>query len=55
MLGRGLSCGGLGAANSGDVKVDWEPRPSFKHLNNADYTHNCRMGGIVGMCYFSQM
>ena len=30
-LGRGLSCRGLSAANGGEVKVNWEPRPSSKH------------------------
>ena len=29
--GRGLSHGGLIAANSGEDEVDWEPRPSSKH------------------------
>ena len=46
--GKGLSYGGLIAANSGEDKVEWEPImwtvPS-----------NCRLGSIVGMHYFSQM
>ena len=29
--GGGLSHGGLAAANSGEDKVDWEPRPLSKH------------------------
>ena len=29
--GGGLSHGGLIAANGGEDKVDWEPRPSSKH------------------------
>ena len=55
MLGKGLSHGGLTAANSGEVKVDWEPRPSFEHQIVGTVPGNCRMGGIIGICYFSQM
>ena len=31
MLGGGLSHGGLIAANGGEDKVDWEPRPTSEH------------------------
>ena len=55
MLGRGLSHGGLAAANGGEVKVNWEPRLSSKHQIVWTVPGNCRMGGIIGMCYFSQM
>ena len=47
--------GGLTAANSGEVKVDWEPRPSSEHQIVWTIPGNCRTGGIIGMCYFSQM
>ena len=30
-LSRGLSHGDLIAANGGEDKVNWEPRPSYKH------------------------
>ena len=55
MPDRGLSCGGLVAANSGEDKVDWESRPSFKHQIVWTVTSNCRSGGIISMHYFSQM
>ena len=55
MLGRGLSHGGLIAANSGKDKVDWEPRPSSKHQIVWSVPHNCESDGIIGMHYFSQM
>ena len=54
-LGRGLSHGGLAAANGGEVKVNQEPRPSSKHQIVWTVPSNCRMGGIIGMHYFSQM
>ena len=53
--GRGLSCGGLIAANSGEDKVDQEPRPSSKHQIMWTIPSNCGSGGIVGVHYFSQM
>ena len=55
MLSRGLSHGGLIAANCGEDKVDWEPRPSSKHQIVWTVPSNCGLGGIIGMCYFSQM
>ena len=55
MLSRVLSYGGLIAANGGEDKVNWEPRPSFKHQIVWTVPSNCRSGGIVGMHYFSQM
>ena len=55
MLGRGLSPGGLTAANSGEVIVNREPRPSSKHQIVWTVPSNCRMGGIIDMFYFSQM
>ena len=55
MLGRGLSCRGLVAANSGEDKVDWEPRPTSKHQVVWTVPSKCRLGGIIGMHYFSQM
>ena len=55
MLGRGLSCGGLVTANGGEDKVDWEPRPSSEHQIVWTVPSNCRLGGIIGVCYFSQM
>ena len=51
----GLSCGGLVGANSGEDKVDQEPRLSSKHQIVWTVPSNCRLGGIIGMCYFSQM
>ena len=50
-----MSHGGLIAANSGEDKVDWEPRPMFKHQVVWTVPGNCRLGGIIGVCYFSQM
>ena len=55
MLGRGLSCGGLAAANGGEVKVNQEPRPSSEHQIVWTVPGNCRTGGIISMCYFGQM
>ena len=55
MLGRGLSHGGLIAANGGEDKVDPEPRPLSKHQIVWTVPGNCRSGGIIGVCYFSQM
>ena len=52
---RGLSHGGLIAANGGEDKDGWEPRPSSKHQIMWTVAGNCGSGGIVGMCYFSQM
>ena len=44
------------AANSGEEKVDWEPRPTSKHQIVWTIPGYCRMGGIICMCYyFSQM
>ena len=54
-IGRGLSCGGLTAANGGEEKVDWEPRPMSKHQIVWTIPSNCRTGGIKGVHYFSQM
>ena len=47
--------GGLTAANSGEIKVNWEPRPSSEHQIVWTVPSNCVMGGIIGMHYFSQM
>ena len=55
MLGRGLSRGGLIAANSGEDKADWEPRPTSEHQIVWTVPGNCGLGGIIGVCYFSQM
>ena len=55
MLGRGLSCGGLIAANGGEDKVDQEPRLSSKQQIVWTIPGNCRLGGIIDMHYFSQM
>ena len=55
MLSRGLSCGGLIAVNGGEDKVNQEPRPSSKHQIVWTLPGNCRLGGIIGKCYFSQM
>ena len=55
MIGRGLSHGGLTAANGGKVKVDWESRLSSEHQIVWTIPGNCGMGGIIGVCYFSQM
>ena len=55
MLSRGLYHGGLIAANGGEDKVDWEPRPLSKHQIVWTMRGNCGSCGIVGMCYFSQM
>ena len=46
---------GLIAANSGEDKVNWEPRLSSKHQIMWTVPSNCGLGGIVGMHYFSQM
>ena len=55
MLGGGLSHGGLVAVSSGEEKVNWEPRPMSEHQIVWTIPSYCRMGGIIGMCYFSQM
>ena len=55
MLSRGFCCGGLIAANSGEDKVNQEPRPSSKHQIVWTVPGNCGSGGIVGVHYFSQM
>ena len=55
MLGRGLSHWGLTAANGGEEKVNQEPRPSSEHKIVWTIPGNCRMGGIIGVHYFSQM
>ena len=55
MLGRGISHWGLIAANGGEVKVDWEPRPMSEHQVVWTIPSNCRSGGIIGVYYFSQM
>ena len=49
------SHGGLIAANGGEDKVDWEPRPLSEYQIVWTMPSNCRSGGIIGMCYFSQM
>ena len=55
MLGRGLSHGGLIAANGGEDKVNQEPRPTSEHQIVWTVPSNCRSGGIIGVCYFSQI
>ena len=55
MLGRGLSHGSLIAAKGGEDKVNQEPRPTSKHQVVWTVPGNCRSGGIIGVCYFSQM
>ena len=55
MPDRGISHGGLIAANGGEDKVNWEPRPLFKHQVVQTVPSNCRSGGIIGVHYFSQM
>ena len=55
MLGRGLSHGGLTAANGGDEKVNQEPRSMSKHQIVWTIPSNCGMGCIIGVLYFSQM
>ena len=46
---------GLIAANGGEDKVNWEPRPSSEHQIVWTVPSNCGLDGIIGMCYFSQM
>ena len=55
MADGGLSCGGLIAANSGKDEVNREPRPLSEHQIVWTVPGNCRLGGIIGMYYFSQM
>ena len=40
---------------TGEVKVNQEPRPSSGHQIVGTVPGNLGMGGIIGMCYFSQM
>ena len=47
--------GGLIAANSGEDKVNWEPRPLSKHHIVWTVPGNCGLGCIVGVHHFSQM
>ena len=46
---------GLTAANGGEEKVDLEPRPMSKHQTVWTIPGYCRMGGIIGVHYVSQM
>ena len=46
---------GLVAANSGEDKVDWEPRLLSEHQIVWTVPSNCGSGSIIDMCYFSQM
>ena len=39
----------------GKKKLDQEPRPTSKHQVVWTIPCYCGMGGIIGMCYFSQM
>ena len=55
MFGRGLSHGGLCTPEGGEVKVDWEPRPSSKHQLMWTIPGHSRVGGIVGVHLFSQV
>ena len=55
MLGGDLSHGDLIAANGGEEKVNWEPRAMSEHQVVWTVPSNCGLGGIIGMCYFSQM
>ena len=55
MLGRGVSHGGLIAANGVEEKVNQEPRPTSKHQIVWTILGYCRMGGIIGEHYFSHM
>ena len=55
MFGGGLSCGGLCAPKGGEVKVNWEPRPSSKHEIMWTIPGHGRAGGIVDMHYLSQV
>ena len=55
MLDGGLSCGGLIAANGGEDKVNQESRLLPKHQLVWTVPSNCRLDGIIGMHYFSQM
>ena len=55
MLSRGLSHGSLIAANGGEDKVNWEPRPLSEHQIAWTVPGNCGLGGIIGVHYFSQM
>ena len=55
MLGRGLSHGGLIAANGGEDKVNQEPRPLSKHQILWTLPSNCGLVGIIGVRYFSQI
>ena len=50
-----LSHGGLIAANGEEDKVNWEPRPTSKHQVVWTVPGNCRLGGIIGVHYFSQV
>ena len=43
------------AANVDKEKVDWEPRPTSKHQIVWTIPSYHGMGGIIGICYFSQM
>ena len=46
---------GLIAANRGEDKINQEPRPLSKHQIVWTISGNCRLGGIIGVHYFSQM
>ena len=53
--GRGLSHGGLVAANGGEDEVNREPRPLSKNQIMSTVPSNCGSGSIVSMHYFSQI
>ena len=55
MFDGGLFHGSLIAANSGEEKVDQEPRLLSKHQIVWTVPSNWKLGGIIGVHYFSQM
>ena len=55
MADGGLSHGGLVAANGGEDEFNQEPKPSSKHQIVWTVPDNCRLVGIIGVHYFSQM
>ena len=55
MLGGGLSHGGLIAANVGEEKVNWEPRPTSGASSSVDYAWSLQNGWHYRCGYFSHM
>ena len=55
MPGGGALLEDLCTPSCWEVKVDWEPWPAPTHQIAWAVPHDCGLGGVTGMHYFSQM